>query len=281
MRETMLTTYRRGACAGSAVAAVPARRMSGVLAGLAFAALLAFGVAFACAFPAAAHAEHLQGADNWKVTFTSDEKMEDNFSQKTWADDLKGMQPGDDITFSVALYEEHSAEADWYMANEVLKSLEEGAKNSAAKGSAYSYQLTYTNPAGEVRTIYDSETVGGDDSNGLNDATNALEDFFFLDSLKHGETAHVDLKIVMDGETEQNAYFDTLAQVKMKFAVELNNVEPEKKTVTKHRTIVKTGDESTDLLPYYIIMTVSGLALLAIAIGSIRRRKQNQEGGTR
>ena len=249
---------------------------------LAFAALLALGLAlaWACALPATAHAEHLKGADGWTVTFNSDEKMVDNFSQKEWADDLKGMQPGDDITFTVTLKEEHKATADWYMANEVLKSLEEGAKNKEALGSAYEYLLTYTDPDGKTRTLFDSEKVGGDNSNGLNDATNALEEFFFLDSLAHGETAHVDLKVTMDGETEQNAYFDTLAQVKMKFAVELPETEPQVKTVSSHRTIVKTGDD-TNLLPYFAIMTVSGVLLLAIAIVTVVRRRRDQEEGAR
>ena len=248
----------------------------------AFVALLALGLAlaWACAMPATAHAEHLKGAEGWTVTFNSDGKMEDNFSQKKWADDLKGMQPGDDITFTVTLKHEHKTTADWYMANEVLKSLEEGANDKNAEGSAYEYLLTYTDPDGKTKTLYDSETVGGDNSKGLNEATNALEEFFFLDSLAKGETAHVDLKVTMDGETEQNAYFDTLAQVKMKFAVELPDTEPERKTVSSHRTIVKTGDD-TDLLPYFAIMIGSGVLLLAIAIATVVRRRRDREEDAR
>ena len=237
------------------------------------------------AFPAAAHAEHLTGASNWTVTYTTDGKMVDNYSAAAWADDLKGMQPGDDITFTVTLVEENSASADWYMSNQVLKTLEKGiqAANNPEVLSGYEYQLTYTNPAGETRTLYDSTVVGGDDSTeGLTSATNALDDFFYLDNLSNGQKAHVDLRIKMDGETEQNAYFDTLAQVKMKFAVEpaeKANVAgaPNTTTVTGtvSRSAVQTGDP-TDLLPFYIAMMVSGVLLLLIAVSTLRRRKREE-----
>ena len=269
MREMMLTTRLRLACA-------------------AFAAVFAAVVACMCVMPATAHAaatgENLHGASGWTVTFTTDDTMKDNFSAKDWADDLKGMQPGDDITFTVTLYEENADAADWYMANEVLKTLEQLAENPEAHGSSYEYLLTYTNPSGSVTTLYDSAVVGGDKQEnqpeGLLGATNALEDFFYLDNLKHGETAHVDLKITMDGETEQNAYFDTIAQVKMKFAVEKSSTTPASKNDTSSRTVVKTGDE-TNLLPAYIVMTVSGLLLLVLAIASIRRRKRDGKEGAR
>jgi len=228
--------------------------------------ILAFALVLALALPATALANHLYG-DDWDVTFTTDAKMVDTYSQQQWADDIRNLQPGDDITFTINLNHKHSTTCDWYMANEVLKTLEEGSQ----AGSAYGYYLVYTNPSGEDRVLYDSEHVGGDDTEGLLDATSGLEDYFYLDSLKKGQTAQVKLVVSLDGETEGNAYFDTIAQVKMKFAVEL----PTTPDRNKPRTVVQTGDEM-NLFPFYVAMAVSGALLLLLAIGSVRRRKQEE-----
>ena len=243
-------------------------------------------MAFALTFPAVAHAEHLQGASSWTVTYPAEGgKLVDNYSAQAWADDLKGMQPGDDITFTVTLKQEYDKDSDWYMSNEVLKTLEQGAQaaDNPQVYSAYTYILTYTNPAGETRTLYDSSRVGetndnGDYAGGLTNATDALDEFFYLDTLKKGQTAHVDLKIVMDGETEQNAYFDTLAQVKMKFAVEDStgsNTPGSSTAKGPGRGAVQTGDPR-DLFPYYVAMLVSGLLLLLLAADGIRRRRNRK-----
>jgi len=239
--------------------------------------VLVLGAALALALPGVAMAEHFTGQKNWTVTFNQSEKMVDNYSAQEWADDISQLQPGDDITFTVTLNHEHSTACDWYMANEVLKSLEE----AYAAGSAYSYKLTYVNPAGKTRTLYDSAAVGGDRTNGLLDATSALEDFFYLDNLKKGQTAKVNLKVELDGETEGNAYFDTLAQLKMKFAVELptkgNN---NSSTSSTHRSTVQTGDD-TNLFPFYVAMAVSGALLLLLGLYGVRQRKQEREGAAR
>ena len=156
---------------------------------------------------------------------------------------------------------------------DLVKTLEE---NSDASGSAYEYRLTYTNPSGQVSTLYDSEVVGGDEGNGLADATNALEDYIGLGQLSKGQTAKVELRVALDGETEGNAYFDTLARLKLKFAVE---PEPEPTRRTERRT-VQTGDETRSrLFPLYVIMAVSGVALAGLATyGVIERRKEKREG---
>lgn len=269
MREMMLSTRMRLAVIVAA------------------AALVITAAICACAIPGTAYAEKLEGAKDWVVTFTTDDTMKDNFSkeetQREWADQLSKMEPGDEVTLSVKLYEENADAADWYMANEVLKTLEQLAEDEA-HGSSYEYLLTYTNPSGSVTTLYDSENVGGNPEEGkpegLLNATDSLDEFFYLDNLKHGETAHVNLRIAMDGETEQNAYFNTIAQVQMMFAVEKTSATPASKNDTSSRTVVKTGDE-TDLLPAYIVMTVSGLLLLVLAISSIRSRNRDRKEGAR
>ena len=231
------------------------------------------------AMPATAFAEHLSGSNNWTVTFNPEEKMVDNYSSKDWADDISGLEPGDDITFTVTLKHDNKSKADWYMSNEVLKSLEEGA----AEGSAYGYYLTYTGPSGGTpRVLFNSEKVGGTGSKeGLGEATSGLEDYLFLDTMSQGQTAQVKLKVTLDGETEGNAYFDTLARLKMKWAVELvednpNNNPPNKpNTPTGGKGTVQTGDES-NLFPFFVAMAVSGGLLLVIAILSLRSRRKKE-----
>ena len=236
--------------------------------------IAAFAMAL-IALPCTAFAESMTGQGNWTVTFNADEKLVDNCSAQQWADDIGKLEPGDDITFTVTLQHQHETACDWYMANEVLKSLEAGI----AEGSAYGYLLTYTNPSGKDRVLYDSKTIGGDSSEGLKEATDAMDDFFYLDTLSKGQTAKVTLKVSLNGETEGNAYFDTLAQLKMKFGVELR---PEKSTKGNptNNTVVKTGDD-TKLLPYYVIMAVSGALLLALALYALKLRRDDRKEGAR
>ena len=235
-------------------------------------AVMAAALAFAV-LPVAAMAESIPHPGDWRVTYTSDGKMTDNYSASEYVDAVSGLQPGDDITFAITLSHENDSNADWYIANDVVKTLEE---NSEASGSAYEYRLTYTNPSGQVSTLYDSEVVGGDEGNGLADATNALENYIGLGQLSKGQTAKVELRVALDGETEGNAYFDTLARLKLKFAVE---PEPEPTRRTERRT-VQTGDETRSrLFPLYVIMAVSGVALAGLATyGVIERRKEKREG---
>ena len=228
------------------------------------------------AMPATAFADHAPVTGDWEVTFTADEEMKDNYSSKQWADDIAGLEPGDDITFTVTLNHENKSKADWYMSNEVLKSLE----TSSAQGSAYGYYLTYTGPSGGTpRVLFDSETVGGTDSSGLTEATSGLKDYMFLDTLSKGQTAKVKLTVTLDGETEGNAYFDTLAQLKMRWAVELvddnNNNNKKNDDSNGGKGPVQTGDD-TNLFPFFVAMSISGALLLVIAIISLRSRRNNK-----
>lgn len=219
------------------------------------------------ALPAVALADSLSGGEGWKVTYDASGKLVDNYSSEAYASDVKGLQPGDDITFVITLSHENSTAGDWYMSNEVVKSLESGA----AADSAYGYRLVYTGASSSAsRTIYDSSVVGGTGSSGLLEATSGLEDYFFLETLSAGQTATVTLVVTLDGETEGNDYFNTLAQLKMQFAVEAQ-------TSSSSRPVVYTGDASSDLFPFYIAMAVSGALLLVVAIVNVRRRKRESE----
>ena len=236
-----------------------------------------------------AMADHLTGSDIWSVTFTEAEKLESNFSADAYADQVSQLQPGDDITFTVNLDNKNSHTVDWYMSNKVLSSLED--RDADAEGGGYSYKLVYQGPSASL-TLYDSETVGGDTGagalEGMKSATNALDEFLYLDTLKYGDSGKVTLVVGLDGETQGNAYMTTLADLKMNFAVELDTSSTNPTTSgggsnnnsSSPRDVVKTGD-SNNLLIYFAIMAGSGILFLILAIDSIRRRRKEKKEDAR
>jgi hypothetical protein len=258
--------------------------------------LLAFALSIGMIFSIAstAYAEEITGADDWKVVFTADEKMDSNFTTSSLTEALKGQQPGDTAVFTVSLENENDSSTDWYMTNKVLYSLEDRSANKNTGGGAYTYVLTYTDSKGNVSTLYDSDTVGGDTANsadrlGLREATDGLEDYFSLDTLTKGQKGYITLKVKLDGETQGNDYQDTLADLSMNFAVMLRGTKSRNETgddevVTinevregEKTTIVKTGDE-TNIIPFIIAAFVSGVLFLVLALYSVRERK-NRKGG--
>ncbi len=224
------------------------------------------------ALSVSARAESFAGGDGWQVAFTETHEMDSTFRTAELDDAVSGLQPGDDITFQLTLRNDSELGTDWYMTNRVLYSLEDRSSNAATSGGAYSYYLSYADAEGAERVLFSSDTVGGEHASaageGLHEATNALQDFFYLDTLASGETGHITLRVALEGETQGNDYQDTLADLAMNFAVELKDNGPEPGTP---RIIVQTGDRR-NLLPYYAAMTVSGILLLILAIGNVRRR---------
>ena len=266
-----------------------------------------------------AMADHLSGKDNWSVTFTEAEKLESNFSKDAYADEVKQLQPGDDITFTVNLDNKNPHTVDWYMSNKVLSSLED--RDEDAEGGGYSYKLTYDGPNNSL-VLYDSETVGGDTTGqgaleGMKSATDALDEFLYLDTLSTGDSGVVTLVVGLDGETQGNAYMTTLADLKMNFAVELDTSapadnpsstpeNPDNPTNSTNPTATNptnssssspsptsgsTGSSSSSSTPrdvvrtgdnnnlviYFAIMGASGILFLILAIDSLRRRRKEKK----
>ena len=213
--------------------------------------------------PLSASAESYDSKD-WYVTFTSGQKMNSNFDSGSIDSLVGGLQPGDTLNIRVRLKNEYSKTVDWYMKNEVLRSLE----TSTASGGGYSYVLNYTHPNGSVDVLYSSDRVGGENPvanyEGLKEATSNLKDYFYLDSIAAGNAGYVDLTVTLDGETQGNDYQTKSADLTMRFAVEVPDT-------TSRTTIVRTGDEY-NLLPFYIAMAVSGLVFLYLALDSITDR---------
>lgn len=218
--------------------------------------------------PLSVSADHLTGGSGWTVEFTKDEKLVSNFKSSSIADAVSNLQPGDDITFTIRLINSSGKTIDWYMLNQILKSLEDG---TIAAGGAYSYFLMYTPSAGDSVILYDSDTVGGElkgsEPEGLKGVDSALKNYMALETMRTGKTGTVVLRVSLDGETQGNSYQDTIADLRMRFAVE----------ITPLGKIIKTGDESISVSPFYIGMAISGLLFMVLAVDGLRQRKK--QGG--
>lgn len=215
-------------------------------------------------------AEEFEGSQDWNVSFDGD-KMESNFKSAEMTEEILNIQPGDSITLQVNVQNSYKEKTDWYMTNEVLKTLEES--NNVAEGGAYTYILTYIDPAGGETVMYSSEVVGGEEDvknegEGLHQATNYLEDYVYLGRLAKEEAGKVVLTVKLDGETQGNDYQDTLARLQMNFAVELVGTE----------TVVKTGDQSPVAL-FSMVAFGCALVLLLLAILAmcLKRKKGEQQ----
>ena len=121
-----------------------------------------------------------------------------------------------------------------------------------------------------------------------------MEDYFYLDRLDKNETGTVELEVGLEGETQGNAYQNTLAKLQLNFAVEKVSKKTKvekgenkvvKKTMTgksstirkKAVTSPKTGDTMHALL-FSAIALVSGIVVLIIAVLAVKRRREDEKG---
>ena len=204
---------------------------------LVMAAVMTFGTA------TTAKAEEITSSKDWTVDFKND-KLNSNFTSKEIAEEVYGMLPGDTMKIGVKIKNSESIQTDWYMSNEILKSLED---ESQAENGAYTYKLSYKDVSGKETVLYDSDTVGGEDKKsgeeGLHQATNSMEDYFYLDRLDKNET--------MTGKSS---------------------------TIRKTAvTSPKTGDTMHALL-FSAIALVSGIVVLIIAVLAVKRRREDEKG---
>ena len=185
------------------------------------------------------------------------------------------------MTTRIYLKNDYAEPTDWYMTNKILKSLEDtnfdANGNRIASGGAYTYVLSFVDADGTREEIYNSETVGGDSGTrtgrtGLYEATEALEDFFYLFTLKPGQSGYVELYVLLDGETQGNIYQQTLAQIQMQFMV---LTEEESSPESSTPPPPNTGDD-TNALPYFITIGVAGAVVLCLGVMLVVRRKKER-----
>ncbi len=220
---------------------------------------------------ATAFAEHQQGASGWYVEFVKGDKLVSNFTTGMLANELSNMQPGDDFTVTVELRNTSGKWVDWYMFNWILDSLED--TQALAENGSYSYNLVYLSSAGVATAIYDSDTVGGerdamhypdnDAIRGLKEVESALKNYFFLETMQNNKNSFLTLNVSFEGETQGNNYQNSIADLCMRFAVEVTG-----------GNIVKTGDEPVKMLPWYIGMGATGLLFVVFAATGLRQKKR-------
>lgn len=254
--------------------------------------LLAFALLSGSLF--SAQAEQLQGKSGMKVSFNGS-SIKANYKTSDLTKTAVEMLPGDSLTYEIGLDNSADYTASWYMSNTVRKSVED---NSAAKGGAYTYDLRFVSSDGSETVIYDSASVGGEGTQGLEEATenldgNQLNSYFFLGNVASGKSGTVRLTIALDGETQGNDYQDSLADLRMKFAANRSTDSTGNggwgsgnNSGNSHggggaaarggrsTRPVKTGDE-TQLYPYYLAAGISGLLLLFLFF--FRRKKEEEE----
>ena len=72
-------------------------------------------------------AKDFTGKDGWLVEFNGKE-ITSNLKRENMNDELKNVQPGDSITLKVKLQNKDTKDTNWYMTNEIIKTLEEDSK---------------------------------------------------------------------------------------------------------------------------------------------------------
>jgi hypothetical protein len=188
-------------------------------------------------------------------------------------DQLSEMQPGDSLVYTVDVKNSGSKDTDFWMSNKILGTFED---NAEATGGAYTYKLEYKGPDGS-EVFYNSTAVGGDAEKGLYGVEDSIDRaaYFFLGTLKKGESGTVTVTVKLDGETQGNNYQEKQGALELIFGVE----EATPTTKTEHKTItntvtkssdVKTGDDF-NMMPVYIAALAAGVILIVVATG--RRRK--------
>lgn len=258
---------------------------------IAFAGLATFMVVVAALFALVPSAFANTIEKQWTVEFTGTEMKDDGSA--AIARTIGGMQPGDSAKFTVDLYESYDGAADWYMKNEVLKTMEKSFTDANSNsGGSYSYKLTFINPAGEEKVILTNEVVSGDagsgTTKGLFDATEATGDWFFLETLAAKARAKVILEVSIDGETHGNTYFDTNAVLQLSFAAEPNAADPgvpgnggdtpkDEEKPTQSDKPEKKLSQTGDTIRMGIIALIVALAGVVLVTAIVRRRKNDQD----
>ncbi|MDO4197382.1 MAG: hypothetical protein Q4D13_00165 [Erysipelotrichaceae bacterium] len=201
------------------------------------------------------------------VTFTGTALVED-YNTAGYASEVNSLQPGDSFSVTVNNTNNYDGNTAWYFSNSVLKTLEE---LSVAKNGAYTYTLAYNGT-----TIYDSSTVGGEtvssSGTGLYQATDALDEWFYIDTLKKGQSGQMILTVNFDGETQANNYMLTDAALQMKYAVGIipEGVDTVEYYYTNQR-IIYTGDNKTRNIYSYVAIGCGAIAIvLAFAVSKMK-----------
>lgn len=213
---------------------------------------------------------------DWSVTYTDQNKQViDDYDQDAIDKRLSEMQPGDDVSFDITIINKNEKSTDWYILNEVIKTLED---NDLEYGGAYTYSLSYNDDV-----LYSSDTVGGEGEGGeqgLKEATEATDEWLYLTTLQPGEEGLVKLEVGLDGSTQGNAYENKLGTLRIQLSTEIT---PD--TTDVPRNPRQPVSASTNGVPRTSDILAGCFALLALAAGAVfftmalrRLRHSGKEG---
>jgi hypothetical protein len=196
-------------------------------------------------------------------------------AESTIDEEIGNLEPGDSMTFKFEYSNDSDEDTEWYLENKIVKTLEEmGGTNGG-----YTYKLVNYGKAEGTVTIFDSEAVAGEDSEnpdsedeGLKSATNATEDWLYIDTLKPGQSGSTELTVALDGESQANSYQATDGQLRIAYAVETLEGETIYKHVPGKR--VNTGDMTNLMTPLAMFLGAALLAVLTI----LSFRKDRKDG---
>ena len=207
------------------------------------------------------------------------------------ADAVSELQPGDSVSFRVKYTNRYDGDTDWYLENEVLQTLEKAdAARKVPDGTGtpenggYTYELIHRDRNGKKTVLFSNSKVGGeakpDNMQGLEQATNALDDWFYIQTLGKGESGVLTLNVKFDGETEVNDYMDTNGGLMLRLGVNVNSKSgsgsdsgSDGSGSPRYSQGVRTGDYVR--LGLFAVMLAAGIILLI----AIWRRMKSEQGG--
>lgn len=187
--------------------------------------------------------------------------IKSSFSTATLSGPEGAMKPGDDAKIVIELQNTGKETVDWWLKNTVLENF-----LATEAGGAYDYSIKY-----EGKALYDGEYVGGtstyaESKKGLKSINSTLKDYLYVGSMGAGKSGTLEVTIKLEGDTQVNAYKNSLAKIRLDFAVELASDK-----------VVKTGDE-TNIIPYLTAAAISGVVLLVLAIVKLDKKGKKQGG---
>ena len=203
------------------------------------------------------------------------EQLTANFDGGDLVDSISTLEPGDSLELTVKYSNSSDKTVDYYMSATTLQTLEES--KDAAKNGGYRFVLKDSGPNGET-VLFDNSEVGGDTViaglEGLKQATNATQSYFFIHKLAPGQKGQTYLRVEFEEETQANDYMDTVGKLRLSYAAEIDTSGGNNGNNKTYENNPRTGD-SSDLLKYLMMMTA---ALLIGILAFISRRKDRKDG---
>jgi hypothetical protein len=188
---------------------------------------------------------------------------------------ISNLQPGDSMTFTFTYKNDSDVSTEWYLENQVVTTLEE----QGAVNGGYTYELINNGKKEGTVTIFSSKAVAGQNSEnpdtkdpGLKSATNATQDWLYIDTLAAGQSGTTTLTVALDGESQANIYENKNGRLRIAYAVEKTAVGED---IVEHHKVVNTGDETNLFIP--VAAFVGAAILLSLAILSYRRDRKDGE----